>query len=277
MKIMAWNVEGRLSRQTTRRRGTPQAILRRIEQLDADVGVLTESHVGAPCNGVNDRLEELGYQWHDIDYHDKGSTSEKTGAMRVISRLGAVAVAAARWGDVRNMLVVDVVDPASQIPVRLIPTHLVSSSAEDRLAQMDDIIPYINSCDQPTIMMGDFNEMHGEDLRSRIIGSRAVHMIADCMPTRIKRVAQQWIDMTGGKALARLGNETDLRDADPRHRCTETPKMQAFEAWMPSVRLAQLDHMFISPNIQVAHFAIGRDGGSDHRDISAKCTINPAA
>jgi endonuclease/exonuclease/phosphatase family metal-dependent hydrolase len=39
------------------------------------------------------------------------------------------------------------------------------------------------------------------------------------------------------------------------------------------VRLAQIDHMLVSPVIKVDSFKIGRDGGSDHRSITATLTI----
>ncbi len=65
---------------------------------------------------------------------------------------------------------------------------------------------------------------------------------------------------------------TNLTDADPKKRPTTTPKMRGQE-WMPSIRIAQIDHIFVSPEIEVSDFRIARDGGSDHRAISATVKV----
>jgi endonuclease/exonuclease/phosphatase family metal-dependent hydrolase len=60
---------------------------------------------------------------------------------------------------------------------------------------------------------------------------------------------------------------TQLVDADTKKRPTTTPKMRGLE-WMPSIRMAQIDHIFVSSDAEVSNFSVAQDGGSDHRAIS---------
>jgi len=78
--------------------------------------------------------------------------------------------------------------------------------------------------------------------------------------------------MATGRVLGRLKNEAGLHDADPRHMATTTPKMRD-RLYMPSIRLAQIDHALISDEIGVRDFTIGPDGGSDHRAIAVTIVV----
>jgi endonuclease/exonuclease/phosphatase family metal-dependent hydrolase len=79
--------------------------------------------------------------------------------------------------------------------------------------------------------------------------------------------------MATGDALFMLESESDLKDVDDRRQATTTPKMR-FQEWMPSVRIVQIDHIFVTPTVTVKDFKVSRDGGSDHRAISATVKIS---
>jgi hypothetical protein len=121
-------------------------------------------------------------------------------------------------------------------------------------------------------MLGDFNAMHF-DRRSRIIQSKMIGKIVSLIPhERIRGRAKMLIEMASGHSLQSLESKTNLQDIDVLHKPTTTPKLREME-WMPSIRLAQIDHIFVSPDIQASDFRITRDGGSDHRAISAEITL----
>jgi len=277
MKIASWNVEGRLTSRTSKKRGTPEHILRGIKTLDADIVVLPEAYSSALNLGIENKLRELGYQyWQDAEYDEHDREKENTSAddlhIRVLSRLPILKTEQLKWNNARGMLSVTVKDPATGHLIRIIATHLDDRSEERRLAQIKDAIAFINSSDLPTVMMGDFNAMH-DDKWSRLIGSKVVKSLSTLIPhERARGLALQLTEMATGATLGRLEKETRLRDIDDAHRPTTTPKLYGIE-WMPSIRMAQIDHIFVSPEIRASDFRIARDSGSDHRAISANITL----
>lgn len=270
IKIAAWNVEQRLSLLTSKKRGTPARILHMIEQLNADILVVPEAYRNSPGDGVDAALRKLGYEWYDCRYDDRDRREEFSGAMpyiRVLSRLPIVHTEQHRWGDLRNLPVVTVKTGTGQV-LRIIATHLDDRAEVFRRQQIQDIIPFVTADSGPTVMLGDFNAMHGHG-RARVLRHRTSRTLAAAVPhEEIRSAVTRLTDMASGDVLSRLENETNLRDIDPRRRPTTTPKMRAIE-WMPSVRLAQIDHILVSPEIHASDFKIARDGGSDHRAISA--------
>jgi endonuclease/exonuclease/phosphatase family metal-dependent hydrolase len=275
MKIASWNVEGRLTLSTQKRRGTPAKILSMIEKIDADIFVLPEAYGDQPAKGVDSRLRELGYEWRDIRYNEldrKYTNGSVNLHIRVLSRFKIIKTEHLRWNDARSLLSVIIEDPQSGQNIRIIATHLDERSEQRRLAQLKDAITFINSVSLPTVMMGDFNAMHLDD-RSKLIQSKAVRSASRFIPhKRMEHRALTLIEMASGSALKLLESETNLRDIDPRHRPTTTPKLKEME-WMPSIRMAQIDHIFVSPDIETFDFKVARDGGSDHRAISANITL----
>lgn len=266
IKIAAWNVEQRLSLLTNKKRGTPTQILGMIKRLEADILVLPEAYRNAPAKGVDAMLRELGYEWYDCRYDDRGR-AEELPYIRVLSRLPIISSSLHRWGDLRNLLVVTVKTKEGK-HLRIVATHLDDRTEELRRRQIDEIIPFINASTMPTVMLGDFNAMHGRG-RARLLNHKTSRMLAARVPHgEIRSVVTRLADMAVGGVLSRLETETSLRDIDPRRRPTTTPKMRAIE-WMPSVRLAQIDHILVSPDIKASDFKVARDGGSDHRAISA--------
>lgn len=276
MKIASWNVEGRLSSTTNKDRGTPDRILDAIEELNADIVVLPEAYTHQPDKNVDERLRAMGYEWEDARYDEKDREHENIHTndihIRVLSRLAIVESSQLRWDDARGLLAVIVTDPVSGKKVRVIATHLDDRSEERRLRQVEDAVPFINSTDMPTVMMGDFNAMH-LDVWSQLIGSRAVKSVCSLIPhVRARSLASKLSEMATGTTLAKLESETSLRDVDPRHQPTTTPKLRGME-FMPSVRMAQIDHIFVTPDVTATNFNVSKDGGSDHRAISAEISL----
>lgn len=290
IKVGSWNLESRLSGYEKSGRGTAEHILQGIERLNADVLVLPDAFAGEPAVGVDERLREMGYQWHDVLYGDKGrnwslSHTGKESGMRVLSRLEIVDSEEVRWGMSQSRKIVIVVrDPESGSLLRVIGIHFDDRTEEHRESQINDMVKYLQGGKQlPTLAMGDFNAVHGSDLRARILGSRGMRWMARHIPSRtvpppgdfaddIRGFAMRGTDMMSGRVLRLLEQKTNLRDLDPQHRATATLKLHGL-VWLPSVRIMQLDHIYASPAIAAEDVTIWPDGGSDHRAVSTTISL----
>lgn len=272
LKIASWNIEKRLSLLDERGRGTPEAILEQISLLDADILVLPEVFEGKSDQGVDARLREHGYNWRDVEYLDKGREEERS-FLRILSRLPIVASEIVRLGDIRNTLIVTIRVGRGR-KLRVIGMHLDDRSETSRLQQLHDLIPKVNETDVPTIVLGDWNAMHGEDWRARLIHGQFVRRLIRLVPSFVIRdILIRLSDMARGSALRSVEEETTLRDLDVSHHPTTTPKMRGIE-WMPSIPLVQIDHIYATPSVtKLTPVVVARDGGSDHRAISCNITI----
>ena len=271
MKIASWNVEGRLSDTGDIGRGTPTHILNSIAKLDADVLLLAEAHSGDSLDDVpaGKQLRDLGYKIHSVNYDDDTATRtdsyNKQLSLVFASKLPIDKFQVIRLGDLRSALVANVAG------IRFVGIHLDDRREETRVKQMHDLVQIIKKSDMPTIVMGDFNAMHGGDLwPARFLRLRPMRFLARFA---FVHIAKRAVEMARGEAIKYLEDNTSLTDVDPRHRPTTTPKVRGF-AWLPSVRLIQIDHIFVSPEIAINDFQISPDHGADHRAISANVTID---
>ena len=272
MKVASWNVEGRLTLVTKKRRGTPAKILEMIRRIDADVLILPEAYIGHPAPGVDADLRKMGYTWRDARYEERDDEHTNDNYIRVLSKYEILESISLRWGDIRGLLSVEIKDPASGQIVRFIATHLDERSDDRRYMQLKDAIDFINSSTVPTVMLGDFNAMH-YDQRSKFIRNRMIQNISSRIPHEETRGRGAMLtEMASGNSLKFLESKTNLRDVDLRHQPTTTPKLKGAE-WMPNIRIAQIDHIFVSPDIESENFKVARDGGADHRAISVNISI----
>jgi len=283
-KLATWNVEGRLSDYAHGKRGSAEHILDGIAAINADVLVLPEAYLGdQPAEGINDRLQAMGYEWRDVRYgdQDRDWSQEFMASMpslRVLSRLAIINSEHVQWGNLRNLLVLTVRDPDTEKDVRIIATHLDDRTSEHRKRQIEDAIPFINASELPTIMAGDWNEMHAKSFAARVIGSWPVRMLARYMPSKyslaegvyaddLRGVFLRGTEMAKGEAIAMIEARTDLRDLDPTWQPTTTLKLRSLP-WVPSVRIAQIDRAAATPNVKADRVRVWPDGGSDHRAAS---------
>src|SRR4051812_10361190 len=114
MKIVSWNIEGRLSNLASDQRGTPEKIVSAIRRLDADILVHPEAFGTDPAVSpeIEKALDVLGYERHAVNYDDLVSRGEKAVVpnphIMVMSRLPVVRLETIRPGNLRNMLSVTV-------------------------------------------------------------------------------------------------------------------------------------------------------------------------
>jgi len=285
IKIASWNIEGRLAPYASIGRGSPSHILESIEELNADILLLVEAYgtdqekdipIGPE---IDKKLQDLGYTIKDVDYDEGGDIridpAEYKPRFRLLYRNSVKGITVIRLAKLRNALVVTCIDEATNTAFRFIGIHLDDRSEALRQNQLTDLIPIINSSRVPTIMMGDYNAMHGTTLRAHIIKLRLIKTLLTHVPIHkhIRYVFKRTIEMANGSTLGSIESETGLYDVDKKKRPTATMKMRPHE-WMPSIRLIDIDHMFISEDVIVNSFVISKfDGGSDHRIISANISF----
>lgn len=281
MKIVSWNLEGRLSDLATGERGTPEKIVEAIKAFDADILVHPEAFgADKPVRPeIIQSLRDLGYTWESIDYDDLIDRGGKAVVPRpnlmVMSRVSILRHEVIRPGNLRNMLALFITDPESGSELRFIGIHLEDREEALRLKQVGPLIEYINSSDTPTIMMGDFNAMPPNTPKSSFINSALFRDPASLVPhAHIRYTMKRLSDMASGTTIDAILKQTNLTNADPKLTPTATPKMRRME-WLPSIPFAKIDWMFVSPGIEYADFAVSADLGSDHRALSASIHIAP--
>ena len=273
LRVAAWNVEGRLERGTGEGRGSPPHILAGIQRLNADLIVLPEAYYATIDPMVERRLRQWGYAWQDVTYNDSASKL-KGPCLRVVTRLPLANIHTVRFGNIRSLLCLRVVDPASQCQVRVIAVHLDDRSEKRRLRQVEDLITHVACEPLRTIILGDFNAVWADGY-ARILGSGPVRSLARHMPTkRLRQVCVRFTDMAAGTTLARLTDTASLREADRLHVPTAMPKTRLTN-FIPSIRLAQLDHILLTPGLVATDFDIAEASGSGHRAISATVHVRP--
>lgn len=271
MKIASWNIEGRLSDITLKKRGSDN-ILKTIKDIDADILVLLEAHSEISFDNLasqKEKLKKMGYSINSVPYEDDMATRSdsiiKRSSLILLSKLPIQKFEIIRLANLRNALM------ATIGGFRIIGLHLDDRLELTRLNQMKDLVSIIGKSNAPTIVMGDFNAMHGTNLwPAGFLRNRPIRLMSKFIFPAISIKA---VEMARGEALQLLQDSTNLIDADPRHQPTTTPKMRGRE-WLPSIRLIQIDHIFASKNIQIKNFQISVDGGADHRAIIADVDID---
>ena len=282
MRVASWNIEGRLSRFADEgERGSPEHILAGIEALDADILFLPEAFDAArPVEPViQKRLTALHYALFDVAYNDRGDRSNpatKDPHMLLLSRLEvAHAEELPLVGGIRSMLAADIIDPDTKSALHVVGVHFDDRTEEKRHRQVQEIVSHIqNAQPAPIVAMGDFNAMHGTSFPAFLFGNRVAKRMFEHVPSRrFKDALQRVSEMAIGDTLRMFEQGTGLVAADPDEKSTATPKMRGME-WMPSIRMAKIDHVYVSPNIETTDFMVSRDGGSDHRAISVTTRQN---
>lgn len=275
VRIAAWNVEGRLSHQEAKTRSKPDDIVNAIKGIDADILVLIEAHSENSLSELksSQQLYDMGYKIFNAPYQDDLITRTDTYtsqlSLMLLSKLQVEKFEVIRLGNVRNAINATIKSKNNQ-QFRVIGVHLDDRLETTRINQVIDLLKIIKRSVMPTVLMGDFNTMHGEDIwPAKFLRTGIIKAFAHIL---LPKISLRATEMARGEALSILKNNTGLVDVDKRHRPTTTPKVRGLE-WLPSIKLIQIDHMFISKNIKVKSFHIDSDKGSDHRAIISTLLI----
>jgi endonuclease/exonuclease/phosphatase family metal-dependent hydrolase len=277
IKIVSWNVEGRLGWVSTKGRGTPQQIVDHLLVQDADVIFLPEAYGQDVARGIDAQFIERGYQFYDVSYRDEGK-SDTAGSdnphSRFLSRLPVVRQESLRFGDVRTLQAIQVADPSTGQLICMLGIHFDDRTESQRLRQTEDVIIYLGQQKTQIVLMGDFNAMYGDAKIAGLLRARALRLGAWLFQRYfIGTVLVRIADMAKGTALSSLHKAFDLWTVNERHRATTTPKMRR-TLWLPSVRLLEIDHILISSGLAAEGFTVDADGGSDHRLLSVVISVS---
>ena len=272
IRIASWNIETRLTQLPNTRRGTPEDIANEIVNLDADIVFLPEAFNDNEATPETSRhFKQYGYNtisclYDELDRSNKESLVAKP-AMMLMTRFAIKQWHILRPDNSRNMLVAELEMP-SGASLHVVGVHFDDKDESRRMRQVPDVIKEVNSHDTPGIILGDFNAMHANTFPARLLSHPQVKPIAESLGSVGKRAVR----MAHGATMRTIMEETGYRDADSRRQPTTTPCMYGRE-WLPSIRLMQIDHILVSPDITVNDFHIQKDGGADHRAITATLKI----
>lgn len=283
-RIGSWNIEGRLGHYRREGRGSPEHIIEGIRELDADVLFLPEAYTEVfPIEEKTvQALHILGYDIKDVPYEDTDHFDNRflDPHMLLLSRIAIQSFEIFRLGGIRNALSATLRDVSSETTFRFIGIHLDDKSEAIRQSQLPDLIDHINNPKYygslDTVMAGDYNSMHGSTLRAKVVRSLPVRRAtAHLLPSEdLRSFATRASDMGIGSILSSIESETNLRDVDPKHTPTATPKVRDHE-WIPSVPLLDIDHMMKSDAVVSSDFGVGKkDMGSDHRPVSVTISFD---
>jgi len=281
VNLASWNVEGRLSRGNTSSRGSIDDIMDGIEKLNADVIMLPEAFEEALGLDprAKSRMLELGYlHTPQTMYSDAGERPAGVFApplaMIIASRIALIETEVIRLGNLRNMLRIQVKDSASGAPLNIYGVHFDDRNKPFRMRQIEELAEIMKHHPEPSVVIGDYNSMTGEGMVAKVLRSKIASVAASALSGEVGYAAQRALDMASGDELRRLYELTNLRNVDPSGTPTTTPKLKQMPRIAPSIPMIDIDHLSVSPEVDVADFTIMKDdGGSDHRALSATLSV----
>lgn len=193
-----------------------------------------------------------GYASEDVEYGD-GWWHDRH--IVVASRVGGAVPQRARYGT-RSTVETQLPISDSSDTVRVCGWHGSDESTELRLAAMRDFLLTVKE-DQPTVVAGDANELHGSSFGARVLRTPGFLWAAGVLPSaRARSLATRLVGMAGGESVALL-EQHGFVDAD-RHR-------------RPTMGLFQLDRFMVRTAGRAGVIGVKRGhrmAASDHRPIS---------
>lgn len=248
----AWNIKGGFGDEAH-----TLVLMEQLKQLDVDVWVLSEAFDATGEFVAADEIVAQGYEPKVIV--DRDETDPRSNRMLVMLSRIACTGSKVRLGE-RNAASLHF----SEIGLHVIGAHFDDRSELARLSSSHALANQID-LDNPFILAGDLNAMHGQDRIARLLRQRASQAITEHLPhTRLQNIATRLVGMADGRTMQYLA-DSGLADADPKHQATLTPY---------GLPVAQLDHiMYTSNSAQVRQFGLGERATSDHRPIVATIEI----
>lgn len=282
MKIATWNMEQHLSDAKSSGRSSWPELKNSLYAIGANVVVIPEAAHGdheRAALTIKQLAEQTGYAHHVLTEYEDQSMGETNVYLAVLSRIAISGSEIVRLGNNptgRNAIMLDL-KSAEFGDFRLLGLHLSDATEEARLDQATSVSQQIDRAGEDQrelIVAGDFNAMHRDDFRAHVLRSSAVRALAHSVPSqKLRSIATRLSAMAEGVALDTI-ERAGVSDADPRHHATTTPKMRDLPSWVPSVRIAQIDHILHTDGLASSDYRVHPDGGSDHRPISASLRRN---
>ena len=277
VRLAIWNIERRLALSPgDAPRSTPGCIITELLLLQADIIFIPESHnLPELPKKIRRQFEAVGYTVYECAYDDparvKIEPDVATHSM-FLTKFPLETAKKYRYDRHRSLPTICVrIDDSSTLT--LVGIHLDDRSEAARRVQAGAIIRQYKKSTTPLVLLGDFNAMHKKGI-AWLYGSWIIRQASRLIPhTFLRSVVERFSAMANGGTLRMLMAELGLRDADPYRHSTVTPKMRGLE-FLPSIPLAQIDHILISDDIQVDDIEVMDDGGSDHRAVVATIKLD---
>ena len=185
-----------------------------------------------------------GFEQHIVLLHGKGLYSRVKP-----TRLGT-----------RNALEFLFREAPNKPEIRGVAVHLDDRSEALRRGMVDEVFRILG-VNQPTLLMGDLNAMHGDSWSARLLRTAPAGFLAEHLPgARGKWLASRLIEMADGGTMNRLTG-AGLRDADVLGQATYKFR---------GIPFGQLDHIMTAGEVVVRNFSAKNLPGSDHKAVSAK-------
>lgn len=250
MRLAAWNVARGLSNPEKHAQ-----IEAGIEQLDADVVVLSES-IDNSGNLVNTRFaSQLGYEALTVPYRDSEVHPSGEQHITLLSRI-ALDASEVRL-DTRSAIKAVMPGGEQDKPLHLFGAHFDDRSELARLRMAEAFLDIVSN-GLPTVLAGDLNSMHFEDRIAKLLRSGTVRGLARIAPhPRIRSLGTRLTEMATGSTMGVL-ESAGFTDADPNHEPTMT------KAGLK----VSLDHFMLRGDIYAVDFTNQAVPGSDHRAIA---------
>ena len=278
-KILSWNVQDGLGDEARQ-----LDIVDRVVSEDVDIAVFQQAYK-TPADQDSRNTELLihaavhafqveGYLVRYENYDDKDARNDKHGFM-AISRLPG-SLGTRRYGG-RNFVRIEAAETTSRAPLVVYGVHLDDRSECSRKQQVQNLLieSEVRDYAKHVVVAGDFNAMHGDDWRARLLRSWPVRKLAESLPTTDPEpeVTLSKTERFGGllQRLSQMGAGTVMReftlegftDADSTRQVT-VPSKHPF---------VSLDHILLSEAVEAAEHTVHREWSeadiSDHLAISA--------
>lgn len=162
------------------------------------------------------------YNVHLYDYDDFGDLHANNRPRNSFMLLSGVDVAIEPPTDppteIRRYIKTSVIDNEKD-NLDVLGVHLCDRSEDNRL-RMVEAITANSSLNSSTVVAGDFNALHGSDVRARLYRAKTSYYAALATPNqRIRNAGEKLHEMGYGTTMQRL-KEAGLEDADPEHHST---------------------------------------------------------
>jgi len=260
IKLATWNLNGALS--DPRRAET---VAETIIGTDGQVISLQDAYILDPSESTPsgtklklplDIFRDAGYEIVDLKHREVLLEGEDNSAIYQFMTL------VKGWSYRRREILREetnavIFDIAMQdFVARVVSVHLNDQSEKIRLRQVEAIKARLN-LDMPTVVMGDFNSMHGDLMISKVTRARALR---NPHPSK----ALLWLaDKARGDVLREF-NKFGLEDVDADRQPTMPSRLPKF----------QLDHVLVNDGLVATEYKVEhRPDESDHGLITSTVVL----
>lgn len=279
LRVATWNAEGMFVKGAMTKRASPHDALNTLRRLDADIVAIPEFGINGKINdAVLIAIRSLGYQIVEVPYDDSTMPRyvPENYEMALLTRLPLRSHKLHRFiNSGRRFVEAQVELPGGKNLLRVIGLHLDDKAERFRLEQVDQVVDLVSKAHVgQMIVLGDFNAMPPKSNVAKILRSKTAGVLGSAFPhTLVQSMSERVNEMAIGTTVKKLLESTVLHDLDTKHRFTISAKQSGLE-WLPSVKIAKIDWILATSEVQALEYKVFSDAGSDHRPVVATIKIS---